>query len=108
MQHWFILILAGLFEVVWTLSTKMSDGYTKLLPSIVTVVAMILSGYCLAIAAKNIPLSVAYAVWVGIGVVGTFLGSVYLFAEKITPLSILFLFMVFIGIIGLKLSVNNA
>ena len=97
-------MLAGLLEVVWAVGLKYSDGFTRLWPSIGTVLAMIVSFGLLAVAMKTLPLGTAYAVWVGIGVIGSALLGVFLFAEPITTGRLISLALVLTGIIGLKLT----
>lgn len=76
-SHWIILILAGLFEIVWAVGLKYTEGFTKLLPTLVTITFMIASVYLLAIAMEKIPVGTAYTVWTGIGIFGaTLLGCV--------------------------------
>ncbi|MGS5758026.1 DMT family transporter, partial [Acinetobacter baumannii] len=74
---WAILILAGVFEVIWAYSMKMSEGFTRLTPSIITVVFMILSVVLLSISMKTLPLGTAYTVWTGIGAIGSFLVGIF-------------------------------
>lgn len=76
---WAILILAGVFEVIWAYSMKMSEGFTRLTPSIITVVFMILSVVLLSISMKTLPLGTAYTVWTGIGAIGSFLVGIFFF-----------------------------
>lgn len=103
-MSWLILILAGLCEVVWALGLKISGGLTKPFESAVTIVFMILSIYLLAVAARQIPISISYTVWAGIGAIGTFLGAVIFLGEKVNIYQTIFFVMVVIGIIGLKFS----
>ena len=104
MTSWIILFIAGVCEVVWALGLKFSHGLTKPLESIVTVVFMILSMYLLAVAARQIPIGIAYTVWVGIGAIGAFIGGIALFGEKVTAAQLMFFVIVIIGLVGLKLS----
>lgn len=104
MNSWIILIMAGACEIVWALGLKCSDGFTKIIPSTVTVFFMILSGYLLALAARHISLSIAYSVWVGIGALGAFIGGVLLFQEKVNITQVLSLLLIVVGIIGLKMN----
>ena len=101
---WFVLLMAGLFEVVWAIGLKFTDGFTRPLPTLATLVAMILSFYFLSIAMRMLPLGTAYAVWVGIGAVGTAVAGILMFQESVTALKILSLLLVVAGIIGLKLA----
>ena len=104
MYSWLILIAAGLCEVVWALGLKVSGGLTKPVESAFTVLFMILSLYLLAVAARQIPISIAYTIWAGVGAVGTFLGGVLLLGEKVNFQKTLFFVMIVVGILGLKVS----
>ena len=99
---WFSLIIAGLFEVCWAIGLKYSQGFTKPLPSLFTLVSLILSMYFLAKALQVIPIGTAYAIWVGIGALGTALLGILLFHEAVTTMRFLFLAMLLASIIGLK------
>ena len=101
---WTYLTIAGVFEVVWAIGLKYTEGFTRLLPSIGTVGAMALSFLFLAIALKTIPVGTAYAVWTGIGAVGTVAMGIFLFGESRDPLRILCILIIVGGIVGLKLS----
>jgi len=103
---WIYLFIAGLFEIGWAVGLKYTEGFTKLWPSVVTIVTMILSFYFLSSAVKTIPIGTAYAIWTGIGAVGTaFLGMI-LFGESKEFIRIFFIFLIVIGIIGLKIFSN--
>ncbi|MCH6558212.1 MAG: quaternary ammonium compound efflux SMR transporter SugE [Nitrospirae bacterium] len=101
---WTYLTIAGVFEVVWAIGLKYTEGFTRLLPSIGTVGAMALSFLFLAIALKTIPVGTAYAVWTGIGAVGTAAMGIFLFGESRDLLRILCILIIVGGIVGLKLS----
>ena len=103
-MNWFLLFVAGLLEVVWAIGLKHTQGFTKLGPSIVTLIAMIASFYLLSVALRTLPIGTAYAVWVGIGAVGTAIAGVILFQEPATPLKLVSLLLVVAGIVGLKLA----
>lgn len=103
-MSWLILFLAGLFEVVWAVGLKYTEGFTKLTPSLVTLAAMGASFYLLSVALRTLPLGAAYAVWVGIGALGTAIAGIMLFHEAVTPLKLVSLMLVIAGIVGLKLS----
>lgn len=103
-MNWVILLLAGIVEVGWAVGLKFSVGFTKPIPSVLTLLAMILSLVLLAVATKTLPLGTAYAVWVGIGVIGTAIAGVYLFSEPVTLMRMLSLLFILVGIIGLKLT----
>ncbi len=102
-MHWIYLLIAGLFEIGWAVGLKMSDGFTRPLVSILTAIGMIASYYFLALALKNIPLGTAYAIWTGIGVVGTVIFGILLFKEPATAMRFICILMILGGIIGLKL-----
>lgn len=101
---WIILILAGLFEIVWAVGLKYTHGFTRLTPSLVTVGGMLISFWLLAVAMKTLPLGTAYAVWVGIGTVGAFVAGIILFQESLSWLRIASVALIVLGLIGLKLS----
>ncbi|MBQ2644588.1 multidrug efflux SMR transporter [bacterium] len=102
-MKWLMLLFAGIFEVVWAIAMKYSNGFSILIPSIITSVAYILSAVFLAFSLKNLPLGVAYVIWVGFGIIGTTLLGVLLFQEKLTVLQIFSIILITIGVIGLKL-----
>jgi quaternary ammonium compound-resistance protein SugE len=102
-MSWFILIVAGVFEICWAVGLKYSNGFTKFLPSVITVVSMVLSMILLAVAAKEIPLGTAYAVWTGIGAVGTAILGIFLFSESSELIRLFFIFLIVAGIAGLKI-----
>lgn len=103
-MNWILLLLAGLLEVVWAVGLKYTEGFTRLWPSIGTLLAMIVSFGLLSIAMKTLPLGTAYAVWVGIGVIGSALLGVFLFAEPMSLGRLVSLALILTGIIGLKLA----
>lgn len=103
-MSWLILFLAGLLEVVWAIGLKHTQGFSKLVPSLITLITMGGSFYLLSIAMRTLPLGTAYAVWVGIAVIGTAIAGIVLFHESVSHLKILSLLMIIAGIIGLKLS----
>ncbi len=103
-MSWSILFLAGLFEVVWAVGLKYTEGFTRLWPSVGTVAAMALSFYLLAVAMRSLPLGTAYAVWVGIGAIGTAILGIVLFNEPASAGRLLSLGLILAGIIGLKLA----
>jgi len=104
---WLFLLVAGLFEVVWATFLKMSDGFSKLSYSTVTVIAMIASFYFLSQAMKTIPLGTSYAIWTGIGALGAVIVGVAVFHEHITLLRGFFVLLLLAGIIGLKITSPN-
>jgi quaternary ammonium compound-resistance protein SugE len=99
---WLLLLLAGLFEVAWAIGLKYTDGFSRPLPTLLTLIAMAVSVLLLAIAVKQLPLGTAYAVWTGIGAVGTVLMGIWLFNEPATLARVLCLLLIIIGILGLK------
>lgn len=101
---WFNLFIAGLLEVVWSLGLKYTHGFTRPLPSVITGVALVASMLLLARAARTLPIGTAYAVWVGIGVVGAAIGGVVLFDEAMPPLRVVFLALLVGSLIGLKMT----
>ena len=101
---WLFLILAGLFEVGWAVGLKMSDGLSKLIPAVWTVAAMVISLWLLAIALRTLPLGTAYAVWTGIGAVGTATAGMIWFGDPATVLRIASFALIVAGIAGLKLA----
>ncbi|MFD1472981.1 DMT family transporter [Companilactobacillus mishanensis] len=103
-MNWIYLLLAGLFEVVWATTMKMSHGFTKLNFTIMTIVGMIVSFALLAQATKTLPLSLAYPIWTGIGAVGSIIAGVILFGDKISLLTWFFIVLLLISIIGIKAS----
>jgi quaternary ammonium compound-resistance protein SugE len=100
---WTYLTVAGLFEIGWAIGLKYTDGFTRLLPSLWTIASMILSIILLGLALKTLPVGTAYAVWTGIGAVGTAALGIYLFAEPATALGLICIGLILSGIIGLKL-----
>ncbi|HFR4113075.1 quaternary ammonium compound efflux SMR transporter SugE [Yersinia pekkanenii] len=101
---WIILVIAGLLEVIWAIGLKYSHGFTRLTPSIVTLVAMAASVFLLAYAMKILPAGTAYAVWTGIGAVGTAILGIVLLGESASLARVLSLGLILAGIIGLKLA----
>lgn len=101
---WFMLIIAGLLEVGWTIGLKYSEGFTKIIPTILTVIAIAASMFLLGKAAQVLPIGTAYAVWVGIGAAGAAIAGMVLFKEPASVAKIIFLVMLLVSIVGLKLS----
>jgi quaternary ammonium compound-resistance protein SugE len=98
---WYLLILAGLFEIGWAVGLEYSDGFSKPVPSLATGVALIISMVLLAQAVKNLPIGTAYAVWTGIGAVGTASLGILLFDEPPSFARLLFIGVIIVGIVGL-------
>jgi quaternary ammonium compound-resistance protein SugE len=101
---WFLLVLAGLFEVGWAVGLKYSDGFSRLWPSLWTVLAMAVSLGLLGTAMRSLPLGTAYAVWVGIGAVGAVAVGILAFREPATILRMVSLALILLGIIGLRMA----
>ena len=99
---WIVLFIAGLFETAWAIGLKYSDGFTKLWPSVFTAVCMAISIWLLSISLKTLPVGSAYAVWTGIGAVGTAILGIILFSESRDVLKILFILMIVAGLVGLR------
>lgn len=99
---WLWLIVAGLLEISWAVGLKYTDGFSKLLPSVVTVVLMLASFWCLAQAVKGLPLGTSYAIWTGIGAVGTAIAGIVLFKEPATAARLACMVLIVAGIAGLK------
>ncbi len=106
-MSWFYIIIASIFEVSWAVGLKYSQGFTQLNASIFTVIAMILSYVFLALGAKELPIGTAYAVWTGIGAVGTAIYGILFFNEPKELLRIAFIFLIVVGIVGLRLTYKN-
>ena len=101
---WIVLIIAGLFEVCWAVGLKYTQGFTKLGPSLFTLVTLAISMYLLAKASQTLPIGTAYGVWVGIGALGAAVLGIILFQEPITPGRLFFLSLLLVSIVGLKLT----
>jgi quaternary ammonium compound-resistance protein SugE len=101
-MKWLMLIVAGLLEMGWAVGLKYSQGFTKLIPSIFTIVGMIASFYFLSLALKSLPLGTAYAIWTGIGTVGTVTLGIILFKEPIDMTRLICIGFIVVGIVGLK------
>jgi quaternary ammonium compound-resistance protein SugE len=100
---WLVLILAGGLEIGWAIGLKYTDGFTRLVPTIATLAAMAVSMALLGLAVRVLPVGTAYAVWTGIGTVGTVLLGMALFGESADPMRLAVIAMIVIGIIGLKI-----
>lgn len=103
-MSWLILFLAGLFEVVWAIGLKYTEGFTRLWPSVGTLVAMVVSVGLLGLAMRHLPVGTAYAVWVGVGAVGTVIMGIILFNEPATTARLASMGLIVAGIVGLKLA----
>ncbi|MDE1997225.1 MAG: quaternary ammonium compound efflux SMR transporter SugE [Rhizobiaceae bacterium] len=100
---WSLLLLAGLFEVGWAVGLKYTDGFTRPIPTTLTVLSMIVSVALLGLAVKTLPMGTAYAVWTGIGTVGTVFLGIWLFGDAATPMRLFCIGLIVAGIAGLKL-----
>lgn len=103
-MNWIYVFIASVFEISWAIGLKYSQGFTKLTASIFTIITMILSYVFLSLGVKNIPIGTAYAVWTGIGAVGTAIYGIVFFNESRDILRIIFIFIIIVGIIGLRLT----
>jgi len=103
-MSWFILVLAGLFEIGWAVGLKYTEGFTKFWPTVGTVAAMAISVGLLGIAMRELPVGTAYAIWVGIGAVGTVILGIVLMGDAASPARLLSLGLIVAGIVGLKLA----
>ncbi|NMG66858.1 QacE family quaternary ammonium compound efflux SMR transporter [Azoarcus indigens] len=104
---WFYLITAGLFEVVWAWSMKMSEGFSRPIPTAVTLVAMVISFALLSISMRSLPLGTAYTMWTGIGAVGAFLVGIAVLGEAVTPMRLLAAALIVCGLVLMKLSSSH-
>ncbi|MBK4114852.1 quaternary ammonium compound efflux SMR transporter SugE [Pluralibacter gergoviae] len=105
-MSWLILIIAGLLEVVWAVGLKYTHGFSRLMPSVITLVAMVASMALLSWAMKTLPVGTAYAIWTGIGAVGAAIPGILLLGESASPARLVSLLLIVCGIIGLKLSAH--
>ncbi|ABS08977.1 MULTISPECIES: quaternary ammonium compound efflux SMR transporter SugE [Shewanella] len=103
-MSWFLLVLAGLFEIGWAIGLKYTEGFTRLWPSIFTVASMAVSVVLLGLAVKQLPIGTAYGVWVGIGAMGTAIAGIILLGEGVSLLKIASLILILLGVLGLKLA----
>jgi quaternary ammonium compound-resistance protein SugE len=101
---WVILFVAGLLEIGWAVGLKYTDGFTRLWPTVATAVALVISMTLLGLAVRTLPLGTAYAVWTGIGTVGTAAFGMLLLGEPVALLRVLFIGLIVTGIIGLKIA----
>ena len=102
-MSWLYLALAGLLEIAWAIGLKYTDGFTRLVPTAATLIAMVASVWLLALALRTIPVGTGYAVWTGIGAVGTAILGIILFAEPATAARLVSIGLIVAGIVGLKL-----
>ena len=105
-MSWIVLFIAGLFEIAWAIGLKYSEGFSKPVASVFTIVTMIISMALLSYSVKTLPVGTAYAVWTGIGAVGTAVLGIFLFNESREFMRIFFIFLIVVGIVGLKFYVK--
>ncbi|MBB6179506.1 quaternary ammonium compound efflux SMR transporter SugE [Pseudorhizobium flavum] len=101
---WTLLTLAGLFEIGWAIGLKYTEGFTRPMPTILTATAMVISVVLLGLAVRSLPVGTAYAVWTGIGTVGTVILGIVLFAEPASALRLVCIALIITGIVGLKVA----
>ena len=104
---WFYLILAGLFEIGWAIGLKHTYGWTRLVPSLLTLAAMAVSFWLLSLALKELPIGTAYAIWTGIGAAGTAIFGIIWFGEAATAMRLVSLGLIVLGVLGLKFASNG-
>ena len=105
-MSWIILFFAGLFEVGWAVGLKYTDGFSKPIPTVLTVGAMVISLGLLGLAMKELPLGTAYAIWTGVGAVGTVIAGIILFGESMALLRLASVALIVCGLVGLKVSAS--
>lgn len=103
---WTYLLVAALFEIGWAIGLKYAQGFTRLWPSVLTIVAMVVSLFFLALAVRTIPVGTGYAIWTGIGAVGTATLGIILFAEPVTAWRVVCLLLIVGGVVGLKFTAS--
>ncbi len=101
---WAYLVVAGLFEVGWAIGLKYTEGFTRLVPSVLTLLCMVVSILLLGLALKTLPVGTGYAIWTGIGTVGTAILGIYLMGEPATAMRLVCIGLIVAGILGLKLA----
>ena len=104
---WLHLIIAGLLEVAWAIGLKQTDGWTRLWPSVITALLMVASFFFLSLALRSLPLGTAYAIWTGIGAVGTAMIGIFVFGEPRTAARLVCIVLIVAGIVGLKLTSSS-
>ncbi|MBR7521410.1 MULTISPECIES: quaternary ammonium compound efflux SMR transporter SugE [Pseudomonas] len=105
-MSWIILFFAGLFEVGWAVGLKYTNGFSKPLPTVLTVAAMAISLGLLGLAMKELPLGTAYAIWTGVGAVGTVIAGIILFGESMALVRLVSVALIITGLVGLKVSAS--
>lgn len=104
---WIVLVLAGLFEIVWAFTMKQSEGFTKLWPTVITLVAMMISFGLLSYAMRTLPLGTAYTIWTGIGAVGAFLVGILVLGESASLMRLIAAVLIVVGLVMMKLSSDH-
>lgn len=102
-MSWFYLLIAGMLEIGWAIGLKYTDGFTRLWPSVATAVSMALGLFFLALALRTLPIGTAYAIWTGIGTIGTVIFGIAILQESADPLRLACVGLIVVGIVGLKL-----
>ena len=105
-MSWVLLVLAGLFEIGWAVGLKYTEGFTRPLPTVLTVGAMVISLGLLGLAMKELPLGTAYAIWTGVGAVGTVIAGIILFGESMALIRLASVALIITGLVGLKVSAS--
>ncbi|MGF6594009.1 quaternary ammonium compound efflux SMR transporter SugE [Pseudomonas tructae] len=105
-MSWIILFFAGLFEVGWAVGLKYTDGFSRPLPTVLTIGAMVISLGLLGLAMKELPLGTAYAIWTGVGAVGTVIAGIILFGESMALVRLVSVALIICGLVGLKVSAS--
>ncbi|MDD1013574.1 quaternary ammonium compound efflux SMR transporter SugE [Pseudomonas rubra] len=105
-MSWIILFFAGLFEVGWAVGLKYTDGFSRPLPTVLTIGAMVISLGLLGLAMKELPLGTAYAIWTGVGAVGTVIAGIILFGESMALVRLISVALIICGLVGLKVSAS--
>ncbi|MBP7635729.1 quaternary ammonium compound efflux SMR transporter SugE [Candidatus Ozemobacteraceae bacterium] len=103
-MNWLLLVVAGLVEAGWAIGLKYTDGFSKPIPTVLTILAMLVSVVMLGFASKNLPIGTAYSVWVGIGAVGVAIAGIVLFSEPANVARVVSITLILLGVVGLKLS----
>lgn len=103
-MNWIILVIAGILEIGWALGLKYTEGFTKLWPSVFTIAAIVVSMCMLGLAMRTLPVGTAYAIWTGIGIVGTAIAGIFWLGEPVSAVRLVSILLILIGIAGLKLS----
>ena len=99
---WILLTLAGLFEIGWAIGLKYTEGFTRPMPTVLTIVAMVISVVLLGLAVRTLPVGTAYAVWTGLGAVGVIIGGILFFGDRVNGVQIGFMALIVVGVVGTK------